>query len=152
MDHVIDSSSSSFPANFASALVDTVIPEVPTLSFGASFEWMDTALAGRIDFSKKPVLAKLLARLVRARLEAPGVYVSRAVLVAHVWEGERLARPIADNRLAVSIASLRKFGLRGLIEASGGGLRIRPDVHIEVATAQSGLGGAIQNDEIALSA
>ncbi len=67
-------------------------------------------------------------RIVTARLTTPGRALSADELVAAGWPDERLRPDSARNRLQVALSTLRKLGLRPLLERSKGGYRLAPGV------------------------
>lgn len=76
--------------------------------------------------------ARLLLALTRARQRRPGVFLEGARLVEQVWPNEPLLPSAAKNRLHVTLAALRKAGLREVLESAAGGYRIARDVEVAV--------------------
>lgn len=75
----------------------------------------------------------LLALLVEHR-ERPGKSTSGEALAAHGWPDERIRAESASARLRVTIATLRKLGLRELLLTRDDGYLIDPEVRIVVAS------------------
>jgi tetratricopeptide (TPR) repeat protein len=87
-----------------------------------------------IDLRSRRVPRRVLAKLVDARVRAPGAAVPAPALVEAGWPGERMPPRSAANRLHVTLGLLRALGLRDLIEHAMGGWRLSPDVPIVRAT------------------
>lgn len=85
-----------------------------------------------IDLGRRPVLRRLLARLVEERRLAPGRPVTLDVLLACGWPGEKILPDAARNRAHVALNTLRELGLRELLERVEGGYRLDPHVPLEV--------------------
>jgi len=83
-----------------------------------------------VSLAQRPVLARLLSTLVRARLERPGAPIAIERLAELTWLGERMGAAAMKNRIHVGIATLRKLGLRSALESGGGGYRIARDVDV----------------------
>jgi len=83
-----------------------------------------------VPLAQRPVLARLLIALARARLERPGAPIAGERLAELTWPGERMGAGAMKNRIHVAIATLRKLGLRSALESCGGGYRIDRDVDI----------------------
>lgn len=108
-------------------------PDMFATSFAASASellvaqdgsWFATA-GERIDLSRRPHLARLLAALVRS-YEGDGAdsSVSVTTLFRAGWPDERVARGSASARVYVAIGTLRKLGLRQHLESDAGGYRL----------------------------
>lgn len=84
----------------------------------------------------RPILARLLVRLVEARLEQPGQVVALDEMLAAGWPGERVLLRAATNRVRVAMTTLRNLGLRGVIESTEGGHRLDPSLDVSFAGPQ----------------
>jgi hypothetical protein len=93
--------------------------------------WFELPTGKRVICTRRPVLIAVLATLARARIESPGVPVSSDALIAAAWPGDRTARKHVINRLRVGIATLRKLGLRDVLQSHAGGYLFDPDVPLE---------------------
>lgn len=71
---------------------------------------------------------RMLAALAAARVENPGSWVGAEALAAATWPDERMRPEARKNRLHVTIASLRKVGLRSVLASKEGAYRLSPDV------------------------
>ncbi len=83
-----------------------------------------------VTLGQRAPLARLLTALVDGRTTAPGRYLDGEELVAYAWPGERLSPPSRKNRLHVAIATLRKLGLRPVLQADGSRYRLAPDASL----------------------
>ena len=82
--------------------------------------------------SERSPLRGLLHRLVRARIEAPGAPVSLEELVRAGLPGERISAESALNRVYVALTTLRKKGLRDVLERVAGGYALSVGVVLRV--------------------
>ena len=85
-----------------------------------------------VDLSRRRPLRSLLTRLVEEHERAPARSVDDAVLIAHVWAGERIVEKAALQRLHTAISTLRSYGLRAFLERVDGGYRLLPDLVVKV--------------------
>ena len=76
-------------------------------------------------------LRLLLQAMILRRAERPGEAMSVDEVFAHGWPGERVAVG-AQNRVYVALSTLRKLGLRGVIERSREGYLIRPGASLAI--------------------
>lgn len=70
-----------------------------------------------LPIGRRAAARNVLATLVRARLACPNEPAPWRDLVASAWPGERITDASAKNRVKVTIAWLRKLGLRDAIES-----------------------------------
>lgn len=103
-------------------LFAAAVPE-RTIRYDKTLRWL---AAGRthIDLRRRPVLRRVLARLVRGRIEQKGVPVPALTLIESTWPEDRSKRHALDNRLWVALSTLRKLGLNDLIVREDGGYLI----------------------------
>ncbi len=97
----------------------------------------------RVDLGRMRLLAKLLLALARARVEMPGTSLDADALIAIGWSDEKMSRESAVNRLYVAINALRKSGLGKAIEHDSSGYRISLSLHVEIATDDAQVAGAL---------
>ena len=86
----------------------------------------------RVDLSKRASLRRIIAELVRRRVDHPGIPVSREELVAAGWPGEKLDPDAAFNRLGVALSELRRAGWRAFLVHREGGHAIDPNLPVEL--------------------
>lgn len=87
-----------------------------------------------VDMSKRPTPMRLLLTLATHHAAAPGQPMSADTLCEHVWPGERIMPEAATNRLYVTIAGLRREGLRDVILNVEGGYLIAPNLKLRAVT------------------
>jgi predicted ATPase len=98
---------------------------------GASF-----TLPGRhdpVDLSRRAPLRRVLMLLARHRRDAPGEPVSLQAIIRAGWPSERIDARAADNRAYVALATLRKLGLRALLQTSSAGYCLHPGVGLRLS-------------------
>ncbi len=81
-----------------------------------------------VELGRRRAVRGVLRALVDARSAEPGVPVSVETLVAAGWPGERILPAAAAGRVYTAIATLRRLGLRGVVEQSGAGYLIPPQI------------------------
>ena len=85
-----------------------------------------------IDLTSRKPLRAILWALTLARLVDTGTPVSADALIAAGWPEERVRPDAAAHRLRVAISTLRKLGLRELLETMGDAYRLSPEAPIEL--------------------
>ncbi|HJL24898.1 MAG TPA: hypothetical protein RMH80_21845, partial [Polyangiaceae bacterium LLY-WYZ-15_(1-7)] len=83
-----------------------------------------------VKLPERSPLRRLLERLARWRLEAPGEALSIDELIEAGWPDEKIRADAALNRAYVAIASLRKKGLRDVLLTTGGGYALSAAVAV----------------------
>jgi predicted ATPase len=104
-------------------------------------EWFCLGDAPRTALTRQRNAGRALAFLAEERLARPGVGVPWQVLVERIWHGETMAESAAKNRLRVTLALLRKAGLRDLLLTSGSDYRLSEWVPVRIAPSRAGVGG-----------
>lgn len=79
-----------------------------------------------IDLGSRPQLLRIVRALSEQRIAAPGVALPQDELVALGWPDEKIAADAATNRMQVALSTLRKLGLRSLIQRTGEGYLLDP--------------------------
>ncbi|MFO0745523.1 MAG: AAA family ATPase [Myxococcota bacterium] len=82
------------------------------------------------ELGRKPVLQRLFAALVRAKVDEGGQPLSIARAAEAAWPGERMLDEARDNRLYVTLSKLRHAGLDAALEHDRGGWRLRPELGV----------------------
>lgn len=90
--------------------------------------WVRLPNGSEFVFQRGKSLRLVLARLVEARLAAPGRALPMAELFASGWPGERASVEAAQNRVYVAVSRLRKLGLQGLLLSRDDGFLLDPCV------------------------
>jgi predicted ATPase len=88
------------------------------------------------DLARRDVLRRVLAALVRARLDRPGAPVSSAHLLAAGWPEARVSAKVARNRLYVALSTLRSMGLKGVLTSTPRGWLLDPATPLIVVPAR----------------
>lgn len=84
------------------------------------------------DLSTRGPLRRLVASLVEQRMQSPGAPLSTSELIDAAWPNERVGVESGMNRLKVALATLRKMGMRDLIQRKDGGYLFDPAVQLRV--------------------
>ena len=77
--------------------------------------WFEQPGGERVSLAQRHRLRRLFAALVAHYLTAPGEPMSLDELIEHGWPGEKMDAESAINRVHVSLTTLRKLGLRELL-------------------------------------
>lgn len=81
-----------------------------------------------VMLAQRAPLGRMLVALANARVTKPGTTVPEALLTEAAWPGEKLLPEARKNRLHVAVSTLRKLGLRAVLERRDGGYGIPSDV------------------------
>jgi hypothetical protein len=103
----------------------------PSLKVARDGTWFATEEEA-VDLRTRFALARVLRALVTSRLASPEATVTLDALVDAGWPGEKLLADSGSNRVYVAIATLRRLGLRDIIERREGGYRLALDVGTEL--------------------
>lgn len=103
-------------------------PPTTMVTVDGDGEWFEVAGNTRTSLRRRPTLRLLLLELTRARIASPGRPVEVSRLLAAVWPNEQVVPHAAKNRVAVSISTLRKLGLRDLLASDARGYFLDPTV------------------------
>lgn len=93
--------------------------------------WVELG-AARIELESRSTLARLVWDLALRRILEPGGYGDVPALVAAVWPDERLRPGAAVHRLHVAVSTLRRLGLRDVLESCATGYRLAPTRTLEL--------------------
>jgi predicted ATPase len=105
-------------------------PGADALLVGKGSAWFRAPGGEVVALDRRKSLRLLLDRLVEARLAAPGAVLPAAALVAAGWPGEDVAPEAGASRVYTALSTLRKMGLRGLIQSVDDGYRLDPDMPV----------------------
>lgn len=89
-----------------------------------------------VSLERRANLRRLLAVLLRRRIEAPGQNVPSSELHAAGWPGERLSSRVLEDRLHTAMQTMRDLGLRALLLhefTHESGWRLLAEVPLDVA-------------------
>jgi hypothetical protein len=95
--------------------------------------WFRAPHGASAELSTRPILQRLFRALVERRLAEPGATLTLDALREAVWPEQPMLRVAAANRLHVALASLRRMGLRKVLERKGNGYRLDPRIAIDIA-------------------
>lgn len=109
--------------------------ELPELTVGPDARWFRVGAGPSVDLARSSVLRRLLGALVEARRQRPGVPMSRDELVRACWPGLALGPRQASDRLRATVATLRRKGLRGILQHAPSGWRLAPAAPAALADA-----------------
>jgi hypothetical protein len=98
------------------------------LVVGAAGMWFRAPDGERVGLERRRSLALLLERLAVERVDRPGEALASEILQRAAWPGERIVASAGAHRLRVAVATLRKLGLRDLVETTPTGYRLAADV------------------------
>lgn len=117
-------------ARWVVPLFTSAVPEL-TIRYDAKLRWLAVGRT-HVDLRRRPVLRRVVSRLVRGRIDEPSIPVPALTLIESTWPGDRSKRHALDNRLWVALSTLRKLGLSDLIVREGDGYLIPEFVELVV--------------------
>ncbi|MEL6344016.1 MAG: hypothetical protein AAFV53_12930 [Myxococcota bacterium] len=97
------------------------------LLVGPEGAWFRLPGAARVSVERYAAVARILAFLAQEAERQPGTISDADTLITAGWPGEQIVPDAAKNRLAVSLARLRKLGMRELLQRTREGWRLDPD-------------------------
>ncbi len=103
-------------------------PPDDALLVGDKGLWFRAPESARVPLDRRRPLALILDRLARARDERPGAEVTSDELLEAAWPGERVLPAAGAHRVRVAVATLRKLGLKDVIQTGEEGYRLSPAV------------------------
>lgn len=104
------------------------LPPDDALVVGVGGAWFRPPRGERVSLATRKPLARVLERLVAARVSAPGKAMSWEELLAAGWPGERVLASAGAHRVRVALSSLRKLGLRESLHTSEAGYALAAEV------------------------
>jgi predicted ATPase len=87
-------------------------------------DWFTIDAGPRVDCTRNANSRKALLALAHARLARPAEAIDGATLIADIWKRERIHASAGQNRLRVTIASLRKAGLADVLVRENEGYKL----------------------------
>lgn len=103
---------------------------VDSLLVGAHGEHLNGVGGKSVDLATRPVLSRILTRLVEARVAEAGRCLSADALVEAGWPGERILPAARTNRLKVALSTLRGLGLGSQLVHRPDGYLLDPSVPV----------------------
>lgn len=116
----------------------------PVLVVGPEARWLRLGDREPVSLRRARAARLILAALVRARLDAPGVALPLAALFAAGWPGERIAPGAAANRVYVTLTRLKNLGLRTLILSRDDGFVLDPRAVVLEALGEDDARAAVE--------
>jgi len=98
----------------------------PRLVVSASGRWFRLGDGDRVDLGRRRALRLIVQRLAEARAASPNTALSADDLVDVGWPGERLVAQTGADRLYTALSTLRKMGLRSVLESRDDGYLFDP--------------------------
>jgi tetratricopeptide (TPR) repeat protein len=98
-----------------------------SLVIGPDARWFRAPGGAKVDLARRRQLRLILAALGNARRDRPGHALTVGALLAGGWPGEQVLPEAGASRVYVAISTLRRMGLRDLLQRVDDGYRIDPD-------------------------
>jgi DNA-binding NtrC family response regulator len=95
--------------------------------------WFEPRNGDRVQLAHRKNLARILAALLVQRQAQPGVALSVPELIEAGWPGEQMSDKSGANRVYVALTTLRRLGLRDVIERTKDGYLVPEQAPIDVA-------------------
>src|SRR5690606_4524586 len=98
------------------------------LVYSTSDQRLSLAASGSIELGARVPLKRILEALIETRVAKPNHPLEPDELIAAGWPGERMTPLAAQNRLKVALSTLRKLGLREVLQRRESGYLLDPSV------------------------
>jgi tetratricopeptide (TPR) repeat protein len=99
---------------------------------GPDAVWFAVGNRPPTDLMSRGPLRRLVAALIEQRIARPGVGLTHEELTRAGWPGERIFEKSAKARIRVAVLTLRKEGLREVLQTDGAAYLLDPGVSIVV--------------------
>ena len=103
----------------------------PALRVAKNGAWFEIE-SGRVHLPERSPLRRVVAALLDRRQRDPEATLSFGEVFEAAWPGERALASAIANRVKVAVSTLRKAGLKPVLETVGSGYRLAPSVTIAV--------------------
>jgi tetratricopeptide (TPR) repeat protein len=113
-------------------------PSTSSVVFAADASWFRVGTQEAVNLGKRKALKSLLLELVNARQRKPGAGLTVAELIRAGWPGERMLPHAGSERVYAAVATLRRLGLRNVLEQHEDGYRISASVRALWASDRQG--------------
>lgn len=107
-------------------------PPAPSLVIGREGSYFQLPGRARVELTRRWTLRGVLWRLVQERVAKPGANLSTQQLISAGWPGERILAEAGVHRLHVVIATLRKLGLRDVLQTGREGYLLDPETPVSI--------------------
>jgi hypothetical protein len=111
--------------------IDDVQPDA--LLIGASAAWFRPPHGPRVDLSRRRTLRLILDALAQHHQKGSGAGLSLDDLISAGWPDEHILPEAALNRAHVALSTLRKLGLRDILESRDDGYHLAASVPVVMA-------------------
>ncbi|MEM9696894.1 MAG: hypothetical protein AAGA56_30440, partial [Myxococcota bacterium] len=120
-------------ARIASRLLARSLGETSAnLEIEGQGRWFRPPGGDRKELDKYEAARRILLALAESRRSSPAALLDRDQLFAAGWPGVRIDEGSARNRLHVTLAKLRKLGLKPFLLREAEGYRLDPDVPLRL--------------------
>ncbi len=109
----------------------------PRLKVHAELRWFELEGAERVSLQRRGPLRLLFGALVDRHKQRPGSAATLNELFEAGWPGQRVTPESGAARVYVALATLRRLGLRPLLQTRDDGYLIDPDAVVEVSSGGS---------------
>jgi tetratricopeptide (TPR) repeat protein len=100
------------------------------LVVGPDARWFRSPGGAKVDLTRRRQLRLILSALAAARREQPGRALTVEALLASGWPGESVLAEAGASRVYVAVSTLRRMGLRDVLQRQDTGYLIDPDVPV----------------------
>lgn len=101
------------------------------LIVGPQCAWFRAPQGNFHDFRRRQAPRRMLWRLIEQQQACPGQGLPIDALIAAGWPGERIKQSAAENRAWVTLATLRKLGLKPFLDKDEDGYRLDPSLDVQ---------------------
>lgn len=95
-------------------------------------DWFRAPHGRPVSLRNRKPLRRLLASLLAAHGERPGLALDHGELIAAGWPDERVLPDAAAHRLRVAVATLRRLGLKDALVTAPSGYLLEPRLRVHV--------------------
>jgi predicted ATPase/DNA-binding SARP family transcriptional activator len=110
-------------------------PGIDALVAPADADWFRAPNGRPVSLRNRKPLRRLLASLLAAHGERPGLALDHGELIAAAWPDERVLPDAAAHRLRVAVATLRRLGLKDALVTAPSGYLLEPRLRVHVIRA-----------------
>jgi predicted ATPase len=96
-------------------------PDADSILIDPLGRWFQMPGGTAVDLSRKRTLRPFLLAFARLHFESPGSTLNLAEITEAAWPGERIMEEAMKNRIYVTIATLRRMGLKEVLVTRGTG-------------------------------